>query len=75
MGKCGGRMIDKYVIERNEDSVQVFAVHRTLGPQLIAYVSKDVKLADIAERFFEVLASIGGIRVEIVPSGEAIVEG
>lgn len=65
----------KYIVERNGDSVRVYAVNHRGHKGLMSEVSQDATLADIAQEFYEVLASIGGVEIEIVEGYGVRVQG
>lgn len=51
-------MITGYEIERYADGVYVWAINHRGGKGLVADVSKDATLEELAQEFYEVLATV-----------------
>jgi hypothetical protein len=58
-------VIDKYIIKRRPDYLEVFSEGDLGNQESVAKIVRDDTLAEIAQEFYEVIASIGGIVVEM----------
>jgi hypothetical protein len=56
-------MIVRYEILKTKDSLSVYAVHSDDSWSLSAFVEKDFTLEQLAQEFYEVLATIGNHEV------------
>lgn len=67
-------MIVQYEIEKHADGVHVWAINHRGGKGLVADVSKDATLEQIAQEFLEVLATVNDVPV-VVRASNASGEG